>query len=155
MNKLYIITTITVIGMILSGCSSDDNGGSTAPDVNTDGLAVFFVNAGDEDFDVQTDGPNQINFCYEGEGCESSSGGGFATVFEGQRLKYDFSDSDKRAVGVIVGFEVTGGTGYVEIVSGESFMDDGWPEFSEVDVVYTSETFEAGDTASFSFGNTD
>ena len=152
MNKLFIITTITMIGLFLSGCSSDD---STAPDVDTDGLAVFFVNAGDEDFDVQTDGANQMNFCYEGEGCESSSGGGFATVFEGQRLKYDFSDSDKKAVGVIVGFEVTGGTGYVEVVSGESYMDNGWPEFNEAEVVYTSDTFEAGDTASFSFGNTD
>ena len=155
MNKLYIILCITTFGLILSGCSSDDNGSSTAPGVNADGLAVFIVNAGDEDFDVQTGGDNQINFCYEGEGCESSSGAGFATVFENQRMDLQYSDSDKRAVGVIVGFEVTGGTGYVEIVRGESYTEDGWPEFNEVEVVYTSDTFSEGDTVSFTFGNTD
>lgn len=135
------------------GCSDDDNGSSAAGDF--DHLAVFAVNTGSDELDIEMSGETQVNFCYEGEGCESVSGSAWMSVFEGGRMELDISDMDGVAVGVIVQFEVTGGSGYAEVVAGEAYMDDGWPEFNEGSVVFTSDSFSDGDTVTFSWGDTD
>ena len=154
MKRIKLLSLVLVsASLLLFGCSDDDNGSGSAGDF--DHLAVYAVNSGSGDLSIEMSGDTQVNFCYEGEGCESVSGSAFMSVFEGGRMELDTSDIDGVAVGVTVQFEVTGGEGYVEVVSGEAYMDDGWLEFDEGSVVYTSDAFSDGDTVTFSWGDTD
>lgn len=151
MNKLNIIMLITALGLVMAGCSDDDDSAGA----DADGLAVFVVNTGSGDLDIEMEGSVQVNFCYDGEGCTTSSGSSFVTIFEGGRWDIDISNTSKKAVGVQVQFEVTGGQGYAEVVRGDSYMDDGWHEFDEVNVIFTSNGFSEGDVVSFTAGKVD
>ncbi len=153
--KNFNIATILLLllsGLILfSACSDDSSSSNDDPDV----IAVIAVNPGSDDFDLQAEGEQGIFFCYEGEGCESGGGGfAFYSVFGGGDMDLENSSSSKTAVGVIVDLEITGGSGYFEIVAG--FVDDeGWLEFDLGNSLYTSDVFSEGDTAQFSWGTTD
>ncbi|SMO35779.1 hypothetical protein [Fodinibius sediminis] len=138
----------------LTGCS-DNSTGSDGGSSNKS-LGVRLVNTGSEDLEVETGSDNKITFCYDKEGCTELGGGGFATVFPDQEMVFNESDPDKFAIGVKVGVKITAGKGKIEIVRGESYRDDaGFLEFTPSEVVHTSDTYTAGDTAVFEWGETD
>ncbi len=118
------------------------------------GLAVRIVNTGDSKLEIETGGSTVTFFCYEDE-CEEDAGYfSYMEVNKGAEMMFDTSSPEKIAIGVYVGFDVTGGSGHFEIISGISYKDDdGWPEFKEVDVIYTSGTLSKGETADYTYGN--
>lgn len=80
----------------------------------------------------------------------------FSTVFEGQESVIDYSTEEGTVVGVNVAFHVDAGSGYFEIVAGNSFRDDdGFLEFESGEVLYTSEEFSEGETVSYEYGETE
>lgn len=143
----WCILVVALLAVAVVGCGDDED---------ENGLAVRLVNTGSGDLDVQYgNGGPTISFCYADGGCEEISGGTFVSVVEGASMVIDQSEADREAVGVIVGFEVTEGSGTAEIVSGRAYMDDGWPEFDVGSVLETTEEFSAGDTFSYTWGETD
>lgn len=154
-NQLFII--LFALLFAFTACDDDDTPSAAAGE-DLNGLAVVLERTSDEDVEVSfgsfADEDVSIRFCYEGDGCEDASGGGTMSWGGPSSIMIEQSDPDKIAVGVIVGFQVESGEGYAEVVAGESYEDDGRPQFDEVDVVETSDPFSEGDIVEFSYGET-
>lgn len=142
--------------ILLAGCKDSSTGAGENEQATGDGLAVRAVNTGSEDLELETDSEANIDFCYEGDGCADTGGQSFHLVYAGESSLVDYSVPDKKAVGVTVGINITKGTGYFEVISGRPYRDDaGFLEFEEGgEVLYTSDTFSAGETARFQTGDT-
>lgn len=153
-NVCFFIGALTIL--ILASCS-DNSTGSGGIEDSEKSLAIRLVNTGSEEFEVETGADGTINFCFEGEGCDNSSGGfGFASVHPDQEMFFGESNPDKVAVGVKVGMKITAGKGKIEIVRGLSYRDDaGFLEFTPSKVVHTSNTFTVDDVVGFDWGETD
>jgi hypothetical protein len=153
-NVYFFIGLLTIL--MLTGCS-DNSTGSDGIENSEKSLAIRLVNTGSEDFEIETGAEGTINFCFEGEGCDDSSGGfGFASVHPDQEMFFGESNPDKVAIGVRVGMKITAGKGKIEIVRGLSYHDGaGFLEFTPSKVVHTSSTFVVGDVVGFDWGETD
>jgi hypothetical protein len=151
-KMLLIFTAVVLTAMACSDSTSAYEEELIEEDAN--GLAVRIVNTGDSKMEIETSGSTITYFCYEDE-CEEDTGYfSYTEVNAGSKMMFDTSSPGKVAVGVYVGFEVTRGSGHFEILSGVSYRDsDGWAEFNEVDVLYTSGTLDNGDTADYTYGN--
>ncbi|SMO93412.1 hypothetical protein [Gracilimonas mengyeensis] len=147
-QKLHLpLAALLICILALTGCKDSGSGSNKNNAYN--GLAVRVVNTGSGDLELSQDSDASTGFCYQEDGCPTSGGGSFHTVFEGQDTIMDSSDPDGQAVGVQVGFHVDAGSGYFEIVEGKAYRDDaGFLEFEAADVVYTSDEFSA-ETVSF------
>lgn len=152
----FIFVLILLIGSI--GCGDDS---STSSESDLNGLAVVLERTGDEDVEVSQGSYadadiGNVRFCYEGEGCEESSGGSNESWGGPSRYIMESSDPGKQAVGVIVEFEVEAGEGFAEVMRGESYEgENGFPRFDEGEVVKTSDPFSEGDVVKFTYGETD
>lgn len=150
-----IVVLIFLIG--ITGCGDD---GSTSSESELNGLAVVLERTGDEEVEVSQGSfadadIGTVRFCYEGEGCEESSGGSTESWGGPTRYIMESSDPGKQAVGVIVEFEVNAGEGFAEIVRGESYEEEGFPRFDEGEAVETIDSFSEGDVIEFTYGETD
>lgn len=150
MKYTFIILFFSLLMVSVVGCSDD----STSTDLEADGLALRLNNLGDDRLEIDHSG-NRIVFCYKGEGCEDfNPGGNFS--FTGPSAEWQRSDSEKVAVGVVVSFDVIEGEGTIDVMSGESFVDEhGFPDFNKDKIVHSSGHFKEGDTISFTYGDTD
>ena len=144
------------LAMACSNSTSADDIEEELTEEEPNGLAVRIVNTGDSKMEIESGGSTVTYFCYEDE-CEDDTGYfSYTEVNAGAEMMFDTSSPEKVVVGVYVGFEVTRGSGHFEIVSGVSYRDDdGWAEFEEVDVLYTSGTIGSGDTVGYNYGSMD
>jgi hypothetical protein len=147
MFKVVWIVAAIMPFMLLS-CSDDSTSSDEGEGTS---LAVRIVNTGSGDLDIQSGGEDSTYFCYAGEECSGgSSCCSFATIFQGQSDLFNISNPERDAVGAEVGFRVESGQGRFEIVLGTAYYDDGWLEFEESEILYTSEEFTSG-SVSYSY----
>lgn len=112
---------------------------------------------------IEQSSDHQIEFCYEGDGCEGEAGslGHTASVGgEGNTMVLDASDDDRSAVGARVAFEVEGdGEAVVSIGEGTLHVDDEGvvpsEEFDFDEVLETTDTLVDGDAVSIEIGEVD
>ncbi len=147
-NKRIMMMVLSVA--VLAGCS--DSSTAVEEENELESLGVRMVNTGTGEFEVESSGEKSIHFCYD-DGCESPGGASFAAVSEDDQMIFHFSEPERQAIGAFVGFEVTSGQGRFEIVSGVSYNDDGWREFTPHDVIYTSEEYSEGDLVEYTHGD--
>lgn len=151
---IRIIAALSIMALTFLGCSGNGSGseGSSSPN----SLAVRAVNTGSGDLELSQEGEASTVFCYEEDGCETPGGFSFNTVSEGQESLVDYSHPDGKAVGVKVNIKVDAGSGYLEIVTGETYRDDSdFLEFDTEKVVHTTDEFSAETTITFDYGETD
>lgn len=147
----YLIAVL--LTLLFIGCKKS----STGTDSSSPSLAIRFVNTGSGDFSISGDPDGYYDFCYEAKSCSPSGSGGFgSTTWEGQKDIFVQSETDEKAVGVIMDFYVTKGSGKVEILRGTSHGEDFFDEnygFDVEKVVDTEGPFSKGDEIKISYGN--
>lgn len=137
--------------------------GATESDKTSNGLAIRAVNTGSEDFEISYGGMSEgedatgSTYCYSESGCEDLSGGDISIIYpENEGIINESNPEDGKAVGVKISLHVDAGTGYFEVVRGESYRDDaGFREFNPEEVVSKTDTYSEGDLVEFEWGKTD
>lgn len=155
--------SLILLFVMAFGVSCSDSG-TDSSDVTAEanGLGIRAVNTGSDDFEVsyggnQSENANGFSYCYSGTGCEETGGGGISIIYpEHDSIINESNPEDGKAVGVKVSIHIDAGTGYFEVVSGESYRDDaGFREFDPKEVVSTTDEYTEGTVVEFEWGETD
>lgn len=163
MNGRRLYPIVLIMFFMIYGISCSDSGTSVTQEAELNGIGIRAVNTGSEDFEIsygahESEGTIGFSYCYSSSGCENleGDGGGYILIYPDKGNIVDESDPDDgQAVGVKVNVHIDAGTGYFEVVRGESYRDDdGFREFNPVEVVFTSNEFSAGSVTDFEWGET-
>lgn len=146
-NKSFHMSLLTILFLIIS-CSSSTSADDQNGDLNV--MGVLVENTGSSDLTMTN---VNVEFCYENEGCERSTiNGNFTLPADAFTLmELGLSDPERTAVGVIASFQVTSGSGTLDVMRGYAEGEGLFFEFNAQESIH-SESIGQGDSVELEVG---